>query len=264
MTGQKRIKRGNFHLVDPITLPHPRGMARTWVTSDIFSEGILEIQSLSLRGYGLVAGVGLLDLALELLDPHAGIGFTAVSYAELAVETVAFLTALYLIAVMIAKVPVSWKGGLRFSLVTILSIGIPVGSLLWIFWSTGRNGDMPGAVVVIISLLLLVALFILPLLSAWPVAQALSDRLVSPLRIMKATRGHRWGLIAAGYLTTALNKLFPATSAAKGATEFIALAVGNSAVSCISLLISASIAGTAWKFAVLTDPALAALPARAE
>ncbi|AYJ85908.1 hypothetical protein D3Y57_07890 [Sphingomonas paeninsulae] len=164
------------------------------------------------------------------------------------------LATVYVVAMMIAEAPLSWLGGIRFLGIMALCVSIPLGLLFGGLLLLRTGG---GITAVILGLSLLAALIAIPLLSAWPVTQALSGVFVSPVRILRSTKGYRWGLFTASYASTVLNKILPATDTAKSGGQAIILAIGNGAISCISLLLLASIAATAWKFAIRQDATLA-------
>ena len=228
-------------------------MVRPIVPNDFFSEVFHGVHTLPLKGFALAAGVGAMNVAVDLSSRRFGFHASVPEYFAVGVLTFVALGAVYLIAMMIAETSSSWSGGLRFVGTTILIIGAPVGILFGSLW---LMRILAGAAVVILGLMLLALLFALPLLSAWPIAQALSTHFVSPLRIVRATKGYRWGLFTASYASTAINKLLPATDTAKSSSQAIALAIGNGAITCLSLVLLASIAATGWKFAIRRDPTL--------
>lgn len=108
-----------------------------------------------------------------------------------------------------------------------------------------------------IILLFIIGIRFVALLPAWPIAQAISSRFVSPIRIIKATRGYRWSLIAVFFAASSVNKFVPAMSSATNVGEAILIALVGAVVAAATLLLTASIAVTAWKFAVLQDTSLA-------
>jgi len=109
----------------------------------------------------------------------------------------------------------------------------------------------------IVIALLLIGLLFVALLPAWPIAQAISARFVSPMQVVKATKGHRWSLILVLFAASSVSKLVPSTSSATNVGEAIALALGGAVVAAATLVLTASIAVTAWKFAVRRDASLA-------
>ena len=226
-------------------------MARTIVPTDFFSEVFHGVQTVPMKGYVLATGVGLLGITIDLIFRHLGGRYSAPEYAVFGVAAVFSLAALYGIAMMIVEAPATWSGGLRFLSIMILSIGLPLCALFGSLWL--MHGSDRGAAISALLLSVFLILFGLPL----PTAQALSDHFVSPIRILRATKGHRWGLLTASFASTAITKMIPATDTAKSGGQALLLAVGNGATTCASLVLLASIAATAWKFAVQKDPALA-------
>ena len=231
---------------------HDEAMARAIETTDFFAEAFHAAQALPLKGFALAAAFGLINLTIDLVFPHFGTGNLA-GYVAIGLLTIASLAAYYVLAMIIVEIAPSWIGGLRFGATLLVSLILPLALLFAGLWLM-RSSDSVSVVVVGLSLLFL--LVGLPLLAGWPVAQAVSNRLVSPLGILRATKGYRWGLFVASYASTAINKILPATDTAKTTGQTILLAIGDGGVSCISLILLASIAATAYKFAIRSDPGL--------
>ena len=228
-------------------------MATHLETTSFFEEVFYGAQRLPLKGFALAAAFGLLTVVVDLLIPKPT-GESPSEYVALAVVTITLLATFYRLAMMISDAPPSWVSGMRFvaTLVVILVFAFValLGGLL-------LERIESSVIVVVGGVALFLVLFGLPLLAGWPIAQAISNRFVSPLAILGATKGHRWGLITTSIASTAINKIFPATYPAKSGAQSFLLAIGDGAVSCVSLILFASIAATAYKFAVRADPTLA-------
>ena len=95
-------------------------------------------------------------------------------------------------------------------------------------------------------------------LPAWPVAQSLSQRLVFPTRILRATRGFRWGLVGMAMVLAAINRadLVPPVKDAHDVTHAFAYAVGEAGIGAMSMVYTAAVAATAFLFAVRNDQSL--------
>ena len=95
-------------------------------------------------------------------------------------------------------------------------------------------------------------------LVAWPVAQSLSSRFVSPTRVFRATQGHRGSLLFVAFATAGIYKsdLLPKMSKADNAGEAILIALGNALLGVLVIAVTAAIAAAAWRFAVRNDPTL--------
>lgn len=215
-----------------------------------------------MKGFALAAGFGLMNAAIDLLFRHIGGRYSAAEYSALGALAIVSLAAVYWIAMMLTEITASWNGCVRFLTTMVVTIGIPLSMLFTGLWL--MRGNSGGTAIAMVLVAAFAALFVIPLLSGWPVAQAQSTHFISPMRILKATKGYRWGLFCASYASTAINKIVPATDTAKDGGQAILLAIGNGAVSSASLVLLASIAATAWKFATRQDPGLARAVATSE
>ena len=99
-------------------------------------------------------------------------------------------------------------------------------------------------------------------LPAWPAAQSISATLINPVRIFKATRGHRWGLIGMALVLSAINrqKLIPDVDKAGDLAHAFAYAAGEAGTNAISMIYTAAVAATAYAFTCRNDEDL--YPAR--
>lgn len=237
-------------------------MARTIIPTDFFAEVFHEVQTLPLKGFAIAAVFGLISATIDLLARNIYGHISASEFLFLSLIVIFYVISVYLIAMMLIKNPASWLGGLRFLATMLVSIGLPLGMLFGGLWL--MRGDNGGFATAILLAAAFVGLFGVPLLSGWPATQAQSSRLVSPMKIFRATKGYRWGLFVASYASTAINKIIPATDTAKSDGQAIVLAIGNGAVSCASVVLLAAMAATAWKFAIRADPQLAGAAPPAE
>jgi hypothetical protein len=156
---------------------------------------------------------------------------------------------------MVAK-PSSVVGFVKFTAVTILTF-LPILSSLAVLVYASHSGLHDGLTISTFIALLLIGLLFVAFLPAWPIAQAISARFVSPMQIVKATKGYRWSLILVSSAASSVNRLVPSMSSATNAGEAIALALFGAVVAAATLVMTASIAVTAWKFAVRRDASLA-------
>ena len=101
---------------------------------------------------------------------------------------------------------------------------------------------------------------LLGLLPAWPVAQSLSARIVSPLLVLRATRGHRASLIFLMLATSGIgsSKIIPDVTKAHSIGEAVLIELGHTVFGLIPFAFAASIAASAWQFAVRNDRGLVA------
>jgi hypothetical protein len=96
------------------------------------------------------------------------------------------------------------------------------------------------------------------LLAGWPMAQSLSADFVSPLRMLKATRGHRSSLILLGVAIGGIGRadFVPDISKANNVGEAVLMAVTDGFVQLVVLGLTAAIAAAAWQFAARQDETL--------
>ncbi|MXP29603.1 hypothetical protein GRI58_12325 [Porphyrobacter algicida] len=226
---------------------------RTIVATDFFSEVFQELHALPLIGFGIAALIGVLSLGSDIAFRALDAIHPMLANVMGGLFVLTWFLAYFSVTMISAKVKVSWRGGIKFGSSVLANVGVPLGLLFGGIWLT-RFSD--GAGVLILSAAALYLMIVMPMLSGWPLAQTVGQGLVSPLRVLKASKGHRWGLFAASYLSTAINKIFPATDTAKSFKQAMLLGVGNGAVTAASLLILAIVASTAWKFACQNDPTL--------
>ena len=166
-----------------------------------------------------------------------------------------WLLAAYLIAMLAIGERRSLAGFLRFlSATTAL-----VSPILLVFGAVlvlpkGWNSQV---MIPVYVPLLLVGLALLTLLPAWPIFQANSAKLVSPIRVAQATKGHRWTLWAVTFASGSLGKLVPDIPASAGAATAILTSLGHFVVNTAILILAVSVAVTAWRFAREKDAVLA-------
>jgi hypothetical protein len=162
-----------------------------------------------------------------------------------------WVAALYAGAMAILAHRASWAGGARYMGAQLLIVVPAIAALRLIV----QEGQSPGLTLLSLVVLLLAVPSAL-LLPAWPLAVSLSAGAPSPLRVFRATKGHRWGLIGAAILATAPFRTMPdiMTTTDSGTASFYFLL--GSALSAFNLIIATGTAATAWQFTIRNDPAL--------
>jgi hypothetical protein len=112
----------------------------------------------------------------------------------------------------------------------------------------------------------LVSLIMLIFLAAWPLAQAQSDKIISPVRVFRATRGHRWGLYASSLMAGVASggTFLPEIASAQKLGQAVFFASGHLALGLFSFGLTASLMAAALVFAGRNDETLAALADPAE
>jgi len=208
------------------------------------------------RGLIYVAIAGALSAIIDLVHWGTGAKFSEWDYALLAVVILPWLAAAYATTMTMVEKPSSVVGFVKFTAVIILTF-VPILSSLAVLFYASRVGLHDGLTISTVITLLLIGLLFVAFLPAWPIAQAISARFVSPMQIVKATKGYRWSLILVFFAASSMNKLVPSMSSATNVGEAIALALCGAVVAAATLVLTASIAVTAWKFAVRRDASLA-------
>ena len=177
----------------------------------------------------------------------------AVAYLPI---SVLWTAAAYVGTLGIAHRPVSVGGYFRF-LASYVAILIPL--IAAIVFPLLAGGDVSRNVRYgVFGIGLLVGLLIVSLLPAWLVAQSLSARLISPLKIVRATRGHRWSLIGLSLFVSALGdaKLFGDIRKAGNVGDALLAEGGSVLQSLLTFAVAASVAATAWHAAARAEPDL--------
>ncbi|QGP78109.1 hypothetical protein [Sphingobium sp. CAP-1] len=223
---------------------------------DFFTQTMGEFGTVPKRGLIYVSMAGALSAITDLVQWGAGAKFSEWNYALLAVAILPWLAAAYATTMTMVEKPSSVAGFVKFTAVTILTF-VPILSSLAVLVYASGAGAHDGLTISTVIALFLAGLLLVAFLPAWPIAQAISTRLVSPMRIVKATKGYRWSLILVLFAASSVNKLVPSMSSATNVGEAIALALCGAVVAAATLVLTASIAVTAWKFAARRDASLA-------
>jgi hypothetical protein len=223
---------------------------------DFFTQTMGELCTVPKRGLIYVTVAGVLSAITDIFHWGSGAKFSNFYYAPLGVAILPWLAAAYATTMTMVEKPSSVVGFIKFTTVTIVTF-MPILSSLAVLIYAARAGLHNGFIISTVLTLLLIGLLFVAFLPAWPIAQAISARFVSPMRIVKATKGHRWSLILVMFAASSVNKLVPSMSSATNIGEAIALALFGAVVGAATLVLTASIAVTAWKFAVRRDASLA-------
>lgn len=225
---------------------------------DFFTQTMGEFGTVPKRGLIYVAIAGALSALADLVHWGAGGKFSRWDYALLAIVTLPWLAAAYATTMTMIEKPSSVLAFVKFTAITVLTF-VPILSSLAVLAYASRAGLHDGLTVSTVIALLLLGLLFVAFLPAWPIAQAISARFVSPMQIVKATKGYRWSLILVFFAASSVNKLVPSMSSATNVGAAIALALCGAVVAAATLVLTASIAVTAWKFAARRDVSLAQL-----
>lgn len=169
----------------------------------------------------------------------------------------AYVGAIYLAVMSILSRWSTFPGYLRFLATTVLTFA-PFGIAVGAYYATP---DQAVPIIVVIVIIGIIAIIMLP---AWPAAQALCPAALSPLRVLKATKGHRWGLILGTSAVSAINKIDMKVAEAGSANEAILGALVAAALGIISTVLLAVLTAMAFRYAVRNDPDLYGSEAQAE
>ncbi len=204
---------------------------------------------------GLAATTASGVINFTIWSQHRKFGWSDAAPAALVAAV--WLAAVYLaIMAIVARMP-SLAGFVRFVLASVF--GFTPVVLAFAILLAAKPWLNPGSRIVILLVAVLVQLAFTAMLPAWAVAQALSAKIVSPLRVLRATRGHRWSLVLAAFVIGGLNNdtVVPKMATATSAVTAAAIALGGIMMGVLTIGFSAAIAATAWRFAVRNDPGLA-------
>jgi hypothetical protein len=169
-----------------------------------------------------------------------------------------YLAALYRGSINTTGVKPTTRGYMRFSAAT-LSLWSPLIATLGVLAIFKEQVPQDTRIwIFLVAILFTVPLSIL--LTAWPLFQASSTTLVSPIRLFQATRGHRWSLFSSYFFIAGTNgdRILPDIASAKflGQAAFFGLLHASFAV--FGFAIMASTIMTAWQFATNNDASLKA------
>ncbi len=99
-------------------------------------------------------------------------------------------------------------------------------------------------------------LMLMVLLPAWPVIAAVVPKTVSPIRVFRATSGHRWGLVCTAVIGSVGNRLTPDIHTATDGGKAAFICQLGALLTVYSLAIAIGTAATAWQFAAKNDESL--------
>jgi len=172
---------------------------------------------------------------------------------EAGIQLLLTLGAIYLAASDILNSRVTWLGSLRF-IATAVLLFLPFAATFGILILI-KPLISEGWRLIILFGGVLFGMAVIALLPAWPLAQAVQTTLVSPLMILRSTRGHRGGLILISFALGAINKadFIPAMRTANNFGEAALIAAGQSLMGFVSIAFTASIAATALQFGARQD-----------
>lgn len=223
---------------------------------DFFTQTMGEFGTVPRRGLIYVAIASMLGAFTDLVHWWSGAKFSSLDYVLPGVVILPWLAAAYATTMAMVEKPSSVIGFIKFTFVTIFTF-VPILSSLAVLAYSSHAGLDDGFTISSVITLLLIGLLFVAFLPAWPIAQAISTRFVSPIQIVKATKGYRWSLILVFSAASSVNKLVPNISFAANVGEALVLALCGAVVAAATLVLTASIAVTAWKFAVRRDASLA-------
>jgi len=143
-------------------------------------------------------------------------------YALAVVIVLGWFGVLYATASTMLDVRPSVLGLAKF-LLTLAAMGVPIGLAVFLT-ILGVKNSIPAAFLSG-GLLLLGGMALIALLPAWPITQAVSQTWVGPMNALRATKGHRGGLIFVALLLGAFNRLIPSIDTTASFTAACVMAV---------------------------------------
>lgn len=218
------------------------------MTGTFFSEFGTSISEIGRLALIVAAAVCLASAGIDIAAWMNGGSLPFFTFIFMALVP-AYVGAIYLAITSILCRHPTVTGYLRFLGTTVLTFA-PFGIAIGAYFSFGEQGV---SIIVVMAILGLAAIWMLP---AWPVAQALSPAPLSPLRVFKATKGHRWGLIIGTSVVSTFNKFDMDVAAAGSATEALLRGVGAAGIGTIAIAVVAAFTATAFRFAVRNDAGL--------
>jgi hypothetical protein len=170
--------------------------------------------------------------------------------------TAIWLAAVYVSALGILGRQTSFAGYARFAVTSIAAMA-PLG-LTFAAAIAAKPYSTEGVRVSMLLTGMVVSFVLMSLLAGWPVAQSLASQVVSPIRVFRATRGHRRSLLFVGFAAAAIGRsdLIPDIAKASNIGEASLIAIADGAINLLVLGVTAGIAAAAWQFAVREDDAL--------
>jgi len=186
-----------------------------------FSQQVLaEFGVFPLKGIlrlGLVSAVAAAFGLLFWQQDMRGLG-----YSFAVATAIGWFGVLYATASTMLDVRPSILGLAKF-LLTLAAMAVPIGLAVFLT-IVGIKNSVPAASLSG-GLLLLGGMALAALLPAWPITQAISQNWVSPMAALRATKGHRGGLIFLALLLGAFNRLIPSVDTTTSFTAACIMAV---------------------------------------
>ncbi|RYG86973.1 MAG: hypothetical protein EON59_08685 [Alphaproteobacteria bacterium] len=211
-----------------------------------------ELGTIPRKGMALIFAVNVLSGLHAFSLWWTGRDISLADLSFFAVEVTFGTVAIFVSAMLLANGRLSITGFLRFLacfVVGLLPMLIPAGLLL-VAMSTGYRGPW----VMPLFLFMLAGIPVAALLSAWPLAQALTQSIVSPLGVLSGTRGHRWMLVGANYAIGAINKFSPDLAAQNTVLEALLLAALQMAIGFGSMMLMTAVIVSAWRASGTVGP----------
>lgn len=225
-----------------------------FVKHNLFSDVFSEFGGLTNQAWLLMCIFGIVMAGADLLGWSGGPGLSPVDYVSVSVTVPLGLFAAYFAGMSMMSRRMSGIGFLRFvggvfALFSSLMLGIAVILAL-------LPGPYKSMILAVALALMFFGWLVVVFLPAWPIAQALSSKLISPMRLLRGTKGNRWSLFLMSFVDGSLNNLVPSTAKARNFAEAMIYAAGNSVASVFTITIFIALSVTAWRYASVSDQAL--------
>ncbi len=219
-------------------------MTRTIDLQNFFQLAFAEFGTIPKRGLTYLGVAGAAAAATDLIFWSHRPDVLLIDYAVGAALLLGWGVLLYAISMTMMDSRLSVAGFIRFVITSVVMM-LPTALGLGLLWLSAIYKN--GAGMAFSGVLLIVSIVFTMLLPGWPVMQAKSTKLIGPLAALRATRGIRWSLVIAGFVTGGVNRALPEMSSATEVWAALALAILGGVIVVLSAMIAISIAVTSAK-----------------
>ena len=104
------------------------------IPKEFFGEAFYQVQTFPLKSFALAGGLGLLNCLSNMVTSNMDVDYAWLRYSILVIVAIFWLISAYLIVMMLTETSAHLLGGLRFSAIMIICLGLPLGSLFLALW----------------------------------------------------------------------------------------------------------------------------------
>lgn len=222
--------------------------------AELFTEAGNEPWRMSRHAFLAVCLFGFIETVLEFLAWREGVKMGNVFWVELVTLPALSIVVSYVAAMSMISRATTVAGLLRFALgflgMNTLSI---IGGAAILLAPSGPAHDP-----VIFSALAIMTLgfFASAFLPAWPLAQALSPRLIQPKRLFGATQGERWSFFLFAFVIGSIDKMVPSTKGVRDIGLALLYAACSGLAGALTIVAVVAFGVAAWRYGCKVDPEL--------